>query len=102
MFLMPVQDLRMGGRSSNSTYQYTLKSDNSADLKLWASKLADAMKAQPGLTDVDSDQADNGVETMVTIDKDYATRLGIKVSDVDNALYDSFGQRQVAPTSTMS
>jgi multidrug efflux pump len=96
MFLMPVQDLRMGGRSSNSTYQYTLKSDNSADLKKWAAKLADAMKAQPGLTDVDSDQADNGVETFVTIDKDSATRLGIKVSDVDNALYDSFGQRQVA------
>jgi multidrug efflux pump len=96
MFLNPVQDLRMGGRSSNSTYQYTLKSDNSADLKKWAGKLADAMKSQPGLIDVDSDQAENGVETMVTIDKDTATRLGIKVSDVDNALYNSFGQRQVA------
>lgn len=96
MFLMPVQDLRMGGRSANSTYQYTLKSDNGADLKKWATKLAEAMKAQPGLTDVDSDQADNGVETFVTIDKDSATRLGIKVSDVDNALYNSFGQRQVA------
>jgi multidrug efflux pump len=96
MFLMPVQDLRMGGRSSNSTYQYTLKSDNSADLKKWATRLADAMKAQPGLTDVDSDQAENGVETFVKIDKDTATRLGVKVSDVDNALYDSFGQRQVA------
>ena len=96
MFLNPVQDLRMGGRSSNSTYQYTLKSDNGADLKRWAGKLADAMKSQPGLTDVDTDQADNGVETMVTIDKDSATRLGIKVSDVDNALYNAFGQRQVA------
>ena len=96
MFLNPVQDLRMGGRSSNSTYQYTLKSDNSADLKLWATKLADAMKAQPGLIDVDTDQAENGVETFVTIDKDTASRLGIKTSDVDNALYNAFGQRQVA------
>jgi multidrug efflux pump len=96
MFLNPVQDLRMGGRSANSTYQYTLKSDNSADLKLWAGKLADAMKAQPGLTDVDTDQAENGVETFVTIDKDTISRLGIKTSDVDNALYNAFGQRQVA------
>jgi multidrug efflux pump len=96
MFLNPVQDLRMGGRSANSTYQYTLKSDNSADLKLWAGRLADAMKAQPGLTDVDTDQAENGVETFVTIDKDTISRLGIKTSDVDNALYNAFGQRQVA------
>jgi multidrug efflux pump len=96
MFLNPVQDLRMGGRSSNSTYQYTLKSDNSADLKLWAGKLAEAMKAQPGLIDVDTDQAENGVETFVTIDKDTIARLGIKTSDVDNALYNAFGQRQVA------
>ena len=96
MFLNPVQDLRMGGRSANSTYQYTLKSDSSADLKLWAGKLAEAMKAQPGLTDVDTDQAENGVETFVTIDKDSIARLGIKTSDVDNALYNAFGQRQVA------
>jgi multidrug efflux pump len=96
LFLNPVQDLRMGGRSANSTYQYTLKSDNREDLKKWASKLADAMKQQPELTDVDTDQADNGVETFVTIDKDTITRLGIGVRDVDNALYNSFGQRQVA------
>jgi multidrug efflux pump len=96
LFLNTVQDLRMGGRSANSTYQYTLKSDNREDLKKWASKLADAMKQQPELTDVDTDQADNGVETFVTIDKDTITRLGIGVRDVDNALYNSFGQRQVA------
>jgi multidrug efflux pump len=96
LFLNPVQDLRMGGRSANSTYQYTLKSDNRNDLKNWASKLADAMKQQPELIDVDTDQAENGVETFVTIDKDTITRLGIGVRDVDNALYNSFGQRQVA------
>jgi multidrug efflux pump len=96
LFLNPVQDLRMGGRSANSTYQYTLKSDNRADLKLWANKLADAMKRQPALVDVDTDQAENGVETFVNIDKDSAARLGITTRDVDNALYNGFGQRQVA------
>jgi multidrug efflux pump len=96
LFLNPVQDLRMGGRQSNSTYQYSLKSDNRADLKSWATKLADAMKRQPALTDVDTDQAENGVETYVDIDKESMSRLGIQTRDVDNALYDNFGQRQVA------
>nr|WP_283254217.1 efflux RND transporter permease subunit [Ramlibacter paludis] len=96
LFLNPVQDLRMGGRQSNSTYQYTLKSDNDADLKLWATKLAEAMKQEEALTDVDTDQQENGVETYVDVDKDSARRLGITSRDVDNALYDAFGQRQVA------
>jgi multidrug efflux pump len=96
MFLNTVQDLRMGGRQSNSTYQYTLKSDNRADLKKWAGKLADSMKAQSALVDVDTDQAENGVEMYVKIDKDSAARLGINPRDVDNALYNAFGQRQVA------
>ena len=96
LFLNPVQDLRGGGRSSNSTYQYTLKSDNVADLRKWAVRLADQMKLQGALTDVDTDQQDNGVETMVTVDKDAAARLGISSRDVDNALYNGFGQRQVA------
>ena len=96
LFLNPVQDLRMGGRSSNSTYQYTLKSDSSTDLKVWAAKLADAMKSQKALVDVDTDQAENGVEMFVTIDKESAARLGISTRDVDNALYNNFGQRQVA------
>ena len=96
LFLNPVQDLRMGGRSSNSTYQYTLKSDNRADLQAWATRLADSMKAQAALTDIDTDQQDNGVETFVTIDKETTARLGMSVRDVDNALYNAFGQRQVA------
>jgi multidrug efflux pump len=96
LFLNPVQDLRMGGRSSNSTYQYTLKSDNREDLKNWAMKLADAMKNQPEMTDVDTDQQDNGVETFVTIDKETTARFGMTVRDVTNSLYNAFGQRQVA------
>jgi multidrug efflux pump len=96
LFLNPVQDLRMGGRQSNSTYQYTLKSDNIADLRQWATRLAEAMKRQPALTDVDTDQQENGVESFVDVDKDSAARMGINSRDVDNALYDGFGQRQVA------
>jgi len=96
LFLNTVQDLRGGGRQTNSTYQYTLKSDNAADLSQWATRLAERMKTQEALTDVDTDQQENGVETMVTVDKDSAARLGISSRDVDNALYDGFGQRQVA------
>jgi multidrug efflux pump len=96
LFLSPVQDLRSGGRSANANFQYTLKSDNQADLKKWATRLAEAMKGQKSLIDVDSDQADNGVETFVTIDKQSASRLGVSTKDIDNALYNSFGQRQVA------
>jgi multidrug efflux pump len=96
LFLNTVQDLRMGGRQSNSTYQYTLKSDNRADLKRWASRLADEMKREKALVDVDTDQADNGVETFVAADKDMVARMGLTMRDVDNSLYNAFGQRQVA------
>jgi multidrug efflux pump len=96
LFLNTVQDLRGGGRQTNSTYQYTLKSDNAADLSRWATRLAEQMKTQDALTDVDTDQQENGVETMVTVDKESAARLGISSRDVDNALYNGFGQRQVA------
>ena len=96
LFLNPVQDMRAGGRGANASYQYTLKSDNLADLRLWAARLAEEMKAQPEMTDIDTDQQDRGVETFLTIDRDAATRLGVSSRDIDNALYDGFGQRQVA------
>ncbi len=96
MFLSPVQDLRMGGRQSNANYQYTLVSDDLAALKLWAGRLAAALKGSKVLTDIDTDQQDRGVETKLTIDHDAAARLGISSRDIDNALYDLFGQRQVA------
>ena len=96
LFLNTVQDLRGGGRQTNSTNQYTLKSDSAKDLSLWATRLADQMQRQSALTDVDTDQQENGVETMVTVDKDSASRLGVSARDIDNALYNAFGQRQVA------
>ncbi|MGJ7528754.1 efflux RND transporter permease subunit [Variovorax sp. GB1P17] len=96
VFLGTVQDVRSGGRSSNSTYQYTLKSDSLADLRVWAAKLADEMKLQPVLADIDTDQSENGVEMMAQVDPDSARRLGLTSTAVDNALYNAFGQRQVA------
>ena len=96
LFLNPVQDIRSGGRQTNSTYQYSLKSDNAADLSKWATKLADQMKLEPALIDVDTDQQENGVETVVTVDKQSAARLGVSSRDVNSALYSAFGQRQVA------
>ncbi|WCM94731.1 efflux RND transporter permease subunit [Acidovorax sp. NCPPB 2350] len=96
VFLNPVQDLRMGGRSSNSTYQYTLKSDNLADLRVWARRLAERLKQETLLTDVDTDQADNGSETYVEVDRASASRLGVSAAAIDAALYNAFGQRSVA------
>lgn len=96
LFLSPVQDLRGGGRQTSSTYQYTLKSDSAADLSKWARRLAEQMKRQPALADVDTDQEESGVEVMVTVDKESAARMGVRTRDVDNALYNGFGQRQVA------
>ena len=96
LFLNTVQDLRGGGRQTNSTYQYTLKSDSTKDLTLWANRLAEEMKQQAALTDIDTDLEENGVQTFVTVDKDSAARLGISARDVDNALYNAFGQRQVS------
>ena len=96
LFLNPVQDVRVGGRQTTSTYQYTLKSDDAADLRRWAARLAEALRRDRTLTDVDTDQQDNGVESFVQIDRDTASQLGITARDVDNALYNSFGQRGVA------
>ena len=95
-FMVPVQDLRIGGRRDVNQIQYTLKSDNLDDLKLWTGKLVEAMKRQRGVVDVDSDLQENGVETFVRVDRDAATRLGVSSRDINNALYNAFGQRQVA------
>ncbi|MHB8494876.1 MAG: efflux RND transporter permease subunit [Casimicrobiaceae bacterium] len=96
LFLQPVQDVRAGARSSNAAYQYTLKGANSADLQEWSRKLVDALKTHDVLTEVNSDAQENGVATTVEVDPDAAGRLGISAKAVDAALYDAFGQRQVA------
>lgn len=96
VYLNPVQDLRTGGRNANSSYQFTLKADSHATLRAAGARLVALMKQQPPFTDVDIDQQDAGAQTFVTVDHDAAARLGVPIQAIDNALYDSFGQRQVA------
>ncbi len=96
LFLAPGQELKVGGRGSNALYQYTLEADNLEDLKQWTPKLLEALKSEPALTDLNSDQQDKGLETDLVIDRDTASRLGLTASQIDNTLYDAFGQRQVS------
>jgi multidrug efflux pump len=96
LFLQSVQDFRFGGRASNAQYQYTLEADNIADLRTWATKLATQLKTDPTLTDVNTDQQDHGLQAYVNVDRDTAARLGLTSANIDNVLYDSFGQRQVS------
>ena len=96
LFLQAVQDVRVGGRAANAEYQYTLQADTLADLNHWAPLLLAEMKKLPGLTDVSSDQQDAGLEAALDIDRLTAARLGVSSAAIDNALYDAFGQRQIA------
>jgi multidrug efflux pump len=95
-FLAPAQEIRMGGRQSNSLYQYTLEADNLQELRTWTPRLLEALKTESILQDLSSDQEDKGLETDLVIDRDAAARLGLSVSQIDNTLYDAFGQRQVS------
>ncbi|MEX4004805.1 efflux RND transporter permease subunit, partial [Paraburkholderia sp. EG285A] len=95
-FLQAVQDIRVGGRQSNAQYQFTLLADNTADLYKWGPKLTEALQARPELADVNSDQQQGGLESMINIDRQSAARLNITPSQIDNTLYDAFGQRQVS------
>ncbi|MGF6723095.1 multidrug efflux pump [Paraburkholderia sp. GAS41] len=95
-FLQAVQDIRVGGRQSNAQYQFTLLADATTDLYTWGPKLTEALQARPELADVNSDQQQGGLESMVTIDRASAARLNIEPAQIDNTLYDAFGQRQVS------
>ena len=97
LFLVPVQDINTtGGRQTNAAYQYTLQAGNAADLDEWAPKLLTALEHDPVLRDVNSDQQQKGLETDVEIDRATASRLGVNAEEIDNTLYDAFGQRQVS------
>ena len=96
MIMQPVQDLRIGGRPSSSQYQFTLRGDNLGDLNEWGPRLVRAMRAMPELTDIRSDQQNRGLQAGLTIDRDAAARFGISPRQIDDALYDAFGQRQVS------
>jgi len=96
LFLQAVQDIRIGGRASNAQYQYTLQSPTLEELNDWTPKIAAALQNEPNLADVNSDQQNKGLESNLVIDRDAAAQLGITVSQIDNTLYDAFGQRQVS------
>ena len=96
LFMFAVSDLRTGGRQSNAAYQYTLLSDDPAELYAWAPKLTQALMGSDIVKDVNSDQQLGGLQTNLTIDRDTAMRLGLTLSAIDNTLYDAFGQRQVS------
>jgi multidrug efflux pump len=96
LFLQAVQDIRIGGRSSNAQYQFTLQDYDANELFNWAPKILAELQTIPQLTQVNSDQQNNGLETNITIDRATAARFGLTVSQIDNTLYDAFGQRQVS------
>lgn len=96
LFLMPAQDLRVGGRSANATYQYSLQSDNLQTLRQWSPLVYATLKKLPELTSVDSDAQSGGLDVKVVIDRIAAQRYGLNVSDIDTFLNNAFSQRQIA------
>ncbi len=102
LYLQPVQDLTVEDRISRTQYQYALDAPDKALLDTWVPRLVDRMKQLPELRDVTSDLQNNGVGLFVSIDRDTAGRLGITPQNIDDALYDAFGQRQVSTIYTQT
>ncbi len=96
LYLQATQDLTIGGRQSAAQFQFTLSTDNLDDLKTWVPLLTEKLQQLPELRDVQSDMLNNGLREQLVIDRDTASRLGLTPSDIDNALYDAFGQRQIS------
>jgi multidrug efflux pump len=96
LFMQSAQDLTIGGRMSQAQFQYTLQGEKLQDLNEWAPQLLQKLRDSKQLRDVNTDQQDKGLEAEVVIDRDTASRLGVAMSDIDAALYDAFGQRQVS------
>ena len=96
LFMQSAQDLTIGGRMGNAQYQYTVQSEDLKELSIWAPRLLQKLRGLKELRDVNTDQQDRGLDAEVEIDRDTASRLGVSPQDIDNALYDAFGQRQVS------
>jgi multidrug efflux pump len=95
-FMQPAQDLRIGGRGGNALYQYTIQTESVADLAHWGPILMANMRKLPGLQDVNSDQQNGGLRSMLTFDRTSAARLGQTAQSLDRSLYSAFGQQQVS------
>jgi multidrug efflux pump len=102
LYMQPVQDLTLDATVSRTQYQFTLQSSDATALATWTPKLVAALQKLPDLSDVTSNQENNGLAAYITIDRDTAARFGISVGTVDNALYDAFGQRIVSTIFTQS
>src|SRR6185312_15269237 len=102
LYLQPAQDLSIADTVSRTQYQFMLEDANPAELRAWAPKLVAQLQQLPQLTDVSSDQENDGLAAYLTIDRDTAARFGITPATIDNALYDAFGQRIVSTLFTQS
>jgi multidrug efflux pump len=102
LFLQPVQDLTIEDRVSRTQYQFSMSSPDAEMLSLWSGRLVDALSKRPELTDVASDLQDKGLQVYLLIDRDAASRLGVTVANITDALYDAFGQRQISTIYTQA
>ncbi|CAN5136387.1 multidrug efflux RND transporter permease subunit MuxB [soil metagenome] len=102
LYMQPLQDLTIEDRVSRTQYQFTLDSANPADLATWVPRLVDRLRQLPELADVASDLQNQGLQAFIQIDRDTASRLGITVTQIDNALYNAFGQRLVSTIFTQA
>jgi multidrug efflux pump len=96
LFMQPVQDIRVGGRFTGAQYQFTLQSQDLSLLSTWAPRVMQKLRTIPGIVDLNTDQQNSGLETSLDIDRDTASRLGLTAQNIDNALYEAFGQDQVS------
>ena len=96
LFLQPVQDLTVEDRVSRTQFQYSLEDVDAKELAVWVPRFIEKLQHLPELRDVASDQLNNGLLATLTIDRDTAARLGVQPADIDNTLYDAFGQRLVS------
>ena len=96
LFLRAGGQIGGGGRSGNGSQQYTVQADSLEELNTWVPRITDALQEVPELTDVNSDQQDKGLQVDLKVDRQAAARLGLNIAQVNNALYDAFGQRQVS------
>ena len=102
LYLQPVQDLSVEDRVSRTQYQYTLEDADAKELSVWTTRLVDKLNTLGSLRDVATDEQNGGLQTTLVIDRDTASRLGIGMQQIDDTLYDAFGQRLVSTMFTQS
>jgi multidrug efflux pump len=96
LYLQASQDIRVGGRASNAQYQFTMRGDNLDDLTVYAPRMLERLRSVPQITDVNTDQLNRGLQSLIQYDRATAARFGIAAQLIDDTLYDAFGQRQVS------